>query len=114
MSYLNDPRVFLAAERTQLAWIRTEISILALIFVFKKYGPSTIQNSSLSIDILIQLICFVVVALSIISFLQIVITVKKLSPEEIPSQLSKFSVYATGIISIFLTICGSLVVLSIP
>ncbi len=33
MSYLDDPRVYFAAERTLLAWIRTGITTIGLGFV---------------------------------------------------------------------------------
>lgn len=34
----SDPRVFFAAERTLLAWIRTGITIIALGFVVARFG----------------------------------------------------------------------------
>ena len=34
----NDPRVFFAAERTLLAWVRTAIGLVGLGFVVAKFG----------------------------------------------------------------------------
>ncbi len=35
---MNDPRVFFAAERTLLAWIRTGITVMILGFVVERFG----------------------------------------------------------------------------
>lgn len=34
----NDPRVFFAAERTLLAWLRTGLAVMALGFVIARFG----------------------------------------------------------------------------
>ena len=35
---MNDPRIFFAAERTLLAWVRTGITVMALGFVVERFG----------------------------------------------------------------------------
>jgi putative membrane protein len=38
MTYPDDPRVFFAAERTVLAWVRTGIATMGLGFVVARFG----------------------------------------------------------------------------
>lgn len=38
MSDTNDPRVFYAAERTMLAWVRTGLTVMGLGFVVARFG----------------------------------------------------------------------------
>ena len=38
MSELNDPRVFMAAERTLLAWNRTSLTLMAFGFAVERFG----------------------------------------------------------------------------
>lgn len=38
---INDPRIFFAAERTLLAWLRTGLTIMALGFVISRFGLFT-------------------------------------------------------------------------
>ena len=35
---MSDPRVFFAAERTLLAWVRTGLGVMALGFVVERFG----------------------------------------------------------------------------
>jgi putative membrane protein len=35
---MSDPRIFFAAERTQLAWLRTGLTIMGLGFVVARFG----------------------------------------------------------------------------
>jgi len=100
MSYLEDPRVFLATERTLLAWIRTEISILAIAFILMKFGvdegfgPKD-QLSSFSI-----FLCLMTLVLSVLSSIQAWIGLSRLSAVEVPGPLAKPLVLLSGLISI--------------
>lgn len=51
MSYLDDPRVLFAAERTLLAWQRTAIALMGFGFVVERFGLflRIVTNQPLSI-----------------------------------------------------------------
>ena len=38
MSYLDDPRVYFAAERTLLAWVRTGVTLMGFGFIIARFG----------------------------------------------------------------------------
>lgn len=91
MSYLNDPRVLFAAERTLLAWNRTAVALITLGFVIERFGLfikslhlSTIAGQrDLSFMVGLSLIGFASV-MCILSVLQYRHVLKNLSPAEIP------------------------------
>ena len=43
---IDDPRVYLAAERTFLAWIRTSISLMGFGFVIARFALSSALTAS--------------------------------------------------------------------
>lgn len=114
MSYLEDPRVFYAIERTFLAWLRTEIAVLALAFLIKKFSYEQITAQQISyLNLSATILCALVILMSIVSFWQCTISVNKLGPKEFPAAISKWSLYLSGIIAIALAIVMSGVVMVI-
>ena len=111
MSYLDDPRVFLATERTLLAWIRTEIAILALAFLIRKFGLGAGFESELWLAV--AALCGATVVLSIFAAIQAWLTLSKLGEAEVPGPLAMKLVVGAGVISVILNIGMSAVVLAI-
>jgi putative membrane protein len=115
MTYLNDPRVLFAAERTLLAWNRTAISLITLGFVIERFGlfikvlhlTDIAGQRQLSFFIGLSLIGFVSV-MSVVSTFQFRRVVKRLSKEEIPE--GYISWYATASNIVIAALGGLLVV----
>ncbi|VAX12251.1 protein of unknown function DUF202 [hydrothermal vent metagenome] len=91
MSYLDDPRVLFAAERTLLAWNRTAVALIALGFVIERFGmfikvlhaADVAGQRQMSFVIGLVLIAFASV-MSMLSVIQFRRLVKRLSGDEIP------------------------------
>ena len=93
MKYLDDPRVYFAAERSLLAWIRTGITTIGLGFVVAKFGlflrynapHDTMQVHKQGVSLLIGLIMVVLGAVTCLwAAVQFQRFVRTLSPQELP------------------------------
>jgi putative membrane protein len=93
MSYLDDPRVYFATERTLLSWQRTALSFITLGFVVERYAfmknlnlPDQINNAHYLLSELIGFSLILVgTFIAFVSAYQHKKFIKNLSSEEIPN-----------------------------
>jgi putative membrane protein len=92
MSYLDDPRVLFAAERTLLAWQRTAIALMGFGFVVERFGlflrmvtnqPLSVPQRGFSLWLGVALLLLGAVV-SVVSALQFRAVVRGLGAKEIP------------------------------
>lgn len=110
-----DPRVFFAAERTLLAWLRTGLTIIGLGFVISRFGlfiqllgvqaPPLSVNSNASISAVLG-ICFVVIGSTLIatSAIQHKRFVSTLTLTQLPPVYSNKLAYSMSMLIAFLGI----------
>lgn len=115
MSYLNDPRVLFAAERTLLAWNRTSLALMAFGFVIERFGLfmqmfAVAQNESLPRGLSFWVgIAFILLGASVglLAIIEYRRVLRQLNPAEIPDgyrvNLSVFTTAAVAVLGLALS-----------
>ena len=110
MSYLEDPRAFWAAERTLLAWIRTQIALIALAILIAK-APAMAGEAPVddwTITLMTSLICGFATLSAVLSAMQFHGAIKKMGPQELPSNFAPTGLKITAIVNLAIILTTSI------
>jgi putative membrane protein len=109
MSYLKDPRVLFAAERTLLAYNRTSLALMAFGFAVERFtlfarmaqGAAAPHKTDVAALTLALALVFTGVLVNIVSIRQHKTLLRSLSPEEIPQGHSvRAGLWINGVVAV--------------
>jgi putative membrane protein len=109
-----DPRVYFAAERTLLAWVRTGVTIIGLGFVVARFGlflrlvnPAQPNDERMGFSALLG-VAFAIAggALTALAAVQFALFVRSMKPEELPRP--RLTQYASLALSLAVSSVGIL------
>jgi putative membrane protein len=106
MTELNDPRIYFAAERTLLAWLRTGLTVVGLGFVVARFGlflrmmhnaPAT--SSAMSTIIGVSLVLLGAGAMAMAAWQHVRFN-RSLGPQSLPAYyMTRWSVWFAAMLS---------------
>lgn len=113
MSAAGDPRVYFAAERTLLAWLRTGIAVVGLGFVVARFGlflrmlrdPGTPQNSTAISTFLGTMLVLIGAGAMLVAAVQHYRFSRRLAPADLPQP------YLTMLPPLFALLIGAIALL---
>ena len=105
-----DPRVFYAVERTLLAWVRTEIAIMAFLLATNKLLLTDASPLKRLFNTFSIVVAAFITLLSLLAILHAYRGVKHLGPNEIPSSYWGVAIIVSGAMGTLICL-GSLVAL---